>query len=221
MRRSLPSSLRDQIACHDFYLIQTNRALITEEHNCLNRLVQLIDGYGQKSQTMTLRQMKQSLKPSDLLLLPRRGTRSPWASKAGNVLSAILPELSCRIEKGTLIKHFETRLKAAPCYDRMTEELFNSKSLMDYFSNDPIQTKQLNSIKLDQLKEFNQQWGLALSKEELEHLMDFYLRTKSQPTDLELMAFAQLNSEHCRHKVFNSRLSFNDKRQTPSLFSSS
>jgi len=224
MKRCLPSSLKDQIVCHDLYLIQTNRALTTEEHNCLNQLVQLIDGYGQKSQTMTLMEMKQSLKPSDLLLLPRRGTRSPWASKAGNVLSAILPELSCRIEKGLLINSLEARsratarLKAAPCHDRMTEELFNSKTLSDYFNNEPIQTRQVNRIQLHQLEKFNHQWGLALSKEELQHLIDFYRKTKNQPTDLELMAFAQLNSEHCRHKVFNSNLSFNDKIKTPSLF---
>lgn len=201
-----------------------------EEKDCLKQLTQLLDGYGKPSKIMSLAEMAQSLQETDLLLLPRRGTRSPWASKAGDIFSAILPNLRCRVEKGVLISDSKApipeglvsipkRLASIPAYDRMTEELFNSDELPGYFDEEVVESGTVSSIAPDQLKRINREWGLALSHEELQDLADFYHKARRQTTDLELMAYAQLNSEHCRHKVFNSQLRFNGKAKADSLFS--
>lgn len=165
-------------------------------------------------------------------VLPRLGTRSAWSSKATDIANRCGMHDVLRIERG-IHYHFDnvpdstvdplSREKIeALLHDRMTEtvlDLTAQQSLIFEKSEpDPMVTLNLLESGIDALREHNQSMGLALSEDELLYLQDNYARMQRNPTDAELMMFAQANSEHCRHKIFNASWTIDGQPQPHSLF---
>ena len=156
------------------------------------------------------------------LAVPRPGTISPWSSKATDIVHNSGLKSVKRIERGAAYyvtggspKNY-TAL-AELLHDRMTEtvltDIESASSLFETAEPAP-----LNSIDLKTLKSANQNLGLALADDEIDYLYDAYSGLGRNPTDVELMMFAQVNSEHCRHKVFNADWQIDGKVQPKSLF---
>ena len=152
---------------------------------------------------------------------PRRGTHSPWSSKTQDILKDIFPSLKDwdggrLIERGYKyviagsVGDDVDKLKGLIC-DKMIQEILSEKELEKYFtdSHDDNDLRVVNMDDLAELQVANREWGLAISEDELEYLRDVYRKLGRPATDAELMLFAQLNSEHCRHKIFNAVISSN------------
>lgn len=167
-----------------------------------------------------------------LLVLPRAGSQSPWSSKATEILQLCGFEGLLRIERGVRVSvagiSVEQLITAAsashafPLYDRMTEQLvagdYPVSSIFTHAEPVPFERVGVSTAGRTALIEANQQLGLALSDDEIDYLVDFYQRTGRDPSDAELMMFAQINSEHCRHKIFNASWTLDGETQADSLF---
>lgn len=167
-----------------------------------------------------------------ILVLPRLGTISPWASRATDIVQHCgLSEIQ-RVERG-ITYYVETkngqaltsaeRLLLLPLiHDRMTESLFSdfqdAKKLFHTDSPAPLSTVDILQGGKAALNKSNIDMGLALSPDEVDYLFDNFTKIKRNPTDVELMMFAQANSEHCRHKIFNADWVIDGEAQTMSLF---
>ncbi|HKC31752.1 MAG TPA: phosphoribosylformylglycinamidine synthase, partial [Burkholderiales bacterium] len=152
------------------------------------------------------------------LVVPRLGTVSPWSSKATDIARNCGLSRVRRIERGTAYHVASSRPEiAALLHDRMTETVLKSfddaARLFEHVAPRPMQL-----IALPKLAEANVRLGLALSDDELEYLERAYRRLERDPTDVELTMFAQANSEHCRHKIFNADWIVDGERQPQSLF---
>src|SRR5690606_1217887 len=154
---------------------------------------------------------------------PRLGTLSPWASKATDLVrDAGLPVF--RVEHGTRYDiagwpdDFATReLLAAVLHDPMTQSLLESREAALALFEVPRQIA-LERIDPDQLEAANSRLGLALAEDEIAYLRERYAELQRSPSDVELMMFAQANSEHCRHKIFNASWTIDGIDQPMSLF---
>ncbi len=194
------------------------------------RLEQLLD-YGS-----TVAGDKEGKNSLVLRVFPRPGTVSPWASKASDIAhNCGLPAVR-RIERGIRYTLTPSRgllgsksidaaqlAKIADClHDRMTETVmdvsFDGSALFASLPGKPIQT--INVIDQGQaaLVEANRTLGLALSDDEVEYLETSFRQLGRNPTDVELMMFAQANSEHCRHKIFNAQWVIDGEKQSNTLF---
>lgn len=164
------------------------------------------------------------------LVLPRPGTISPWSSKATDIAQHCGLTAVERIERGIayyiqcaspLSAEDKARLKPL-LHDRMTEAVFASFSdaerLFQHFPPKPLNTVDVLGGGIDALRQANQSMGLALSADEIEYLAQNFQKMARNPTDVELMMFAQANSEHCRHKIFNADWIIDGKPQDKSLF---
>ncbi|HKT74158.1 MAG TPA: phosphoribosylformylglycinamidine synthase [Steroidobacteraceae bacterium] len=162
-----------------------------------------------------------------LLVVPRPGTISPWSSKATDIAHVCGLSVVIRIERGieyclqATAKLGPQRLQAlaAVLLDRMTESaLLDPAEAERLFGH--AKPRQLHQINLDraELERANRELGLALSADEIEYLLDSFRRLGRAPTDVELMMFAQANSEHCRHKIFNADWVIDGQRRGESLF---
>ncbi|HEX2139554.1 MAG TPA: phosphoribosylformylglycinamidine synthase, partial [Woeseiaceae bacterium] len=148
------------------------------------------------------------------LVLPRPGTISPWSSKATDIAHACGLGAVERIERGicyafhaaAALSPEEIATAGAVLVDRMTEALMMSAGqaagLFVTHEPRPLQTVSLRTAGKAALEKANAVLGLALSADEIDYLFDNYVRLERDPTDVELMMFAQANSEHCRHKIF-------------------
>ena len=157
---------------------------------------------------------------------PRSGTISPWASKTSEIIANVGIQGVNRIEKyvGYFIdNHISVaNLNLLSLFDRMTQEVFISPKDIPSIGSAP-KRKPLIHIDIskgakDSLIAANQDLGLALSRDEISYLDHFYSSCSRNPTDAELMMFAQANSEHCRHKIFNAAWIINSISQEESLF---
>jgi phosphoribosylformylglycinamidine synthase len=164
-----------------------------------------------------------------LLVVPRAGTISPWSSKATDIARVCGLTQVRRIERGIAYRVLaepalgERRLqRVAPVlFDRMTEEvLLDAAQAARLFEHAPPRPATRISLAGGRasLQEADQRLGLALSSDEMEYLLASFARLKRDPTDVELMMFAQANSEHCRHKIFNARWIIDGHPREESLF---
>ncbi|NYT77083.1 phosphoribosylformylglycinamidine synthase [Alcaligenaceae bacterium] len=194
------------------------------------RLQQLLD-YGVAGEAP-----KQTKNTLTLSVVPRLGTVSPWASKATDIAHNCGFSAVRRIERGIRYvvtpargllgaKTFdETQLAAiASClHDRMTETVvdqnFDGAALFASLPGKPLQTIDVLGRGQEALQEANRTLGLALSADEIEYLDSAFRQLGRNPTDVELMMFAQANSEHCRHKIFNAQWVIDGQAQTETLF---
>ena len=162
------------------------------------------------------------------LVTPRLGTISPWASKATNIAENCGLEGVERIERGMAVwlegalTDGQKQQWAALLHDRMTESVLTDiDAAAQLFHH--IQSETFSSVDVlgggkEALVKANTEMGLALSADEIDYLVENYQALNRNPTDVELMMFAQANSEHCRHKIFNADFILNGEKQPKSLF---
>ena len=153
------------------------------------------------------------------LVVPRLGTLSPWSSKATDIAHNCGLAAVRRIERGTAFTVDSTKPGiAALLHDRMTETVLTSfDDAAGLFQHVPA--RPLEKIPIGELAQANARLGLALSRDEIEYLEHAYRAIGRDPTDAELTMFAQANSEHCRHKIFNADWIVDGERKPQSLFS--
>jgi phosphoribosylformylglycinamidine synthase len=163
------------------------------------------------------------------IVSPRVGTISPWSSKATDIVHNCGLTQVVRIERaiawqvdGELTSEQLLSLQAL-VHDRMTESVLTSVlDLANLFSHQaakPYTTVPVLAQGRDALVQANRSMGLALSEDEIDYLLQaFTEQLKRDPVDAELMMFAQANSEHCRHKIFNANWTIDGEAQDNSLF---
>ncbi len=165
------------------------------------------------------------------LVVPRIGTISPWSSKATDVVHHCDLKSVRRVERGTAFRvavegmalaAHERAALAAHLHDRMTETVlgeFNEVELLfRRFDPKPLASVDVLVGGKAALESANRDLGLALVDDEIEYLAEYFTRMRRNPTDAELMMFAQANSEHCRHKIFNAEWVIDGRPQERSLF---
>ncbi|BCX81347.1 phosphoribosylformylglycinamidine synthase [Methylomarinovum caldicuralii] len=158
-------------------------------------------------------------------VLPRPGTISPWSSRATDILHTCGLTVVTRIERGVEYcldaDQPLAKPQLQPLYDRMTEVLLAEGEEAEIFSHRPpapLVTVPLLSEGRGALERANRELGLALSCDEIDYLVERFTELGRDPTDAELMMFAQANSEHCRHKIFNATWTIDGRPQDKSLF---
>jgi phosphoribosylformylglycinamidine synthase len=165
-----------------------------------------------------------------VLVVPRPGTISPWSSKATDIAKVCGLEAVRRIERGIAYRLGSrdvalagARLAAlAPLlHDRMTEaallEIGAAEALFGHEPARPLRRVSLAGGR-QSLVAANAELGLALSGDEIDYLLQAFGALGRDPTDVELMMFAQANSEHCRHKIFNAEWTIDGEARAKSLF---
>jgi phosphoribosylformylglycinamidine synthase len=177
------------------------------------------------------------LNPSGQLIvvMPRPGTVSPWASKATDiarncgiqvrrierVMHLHIAPSSGLFKKASLSAE-QLQSIAAIAHDRMTESVaFEAQAAEQLFADiasKPMEKVDVLGAGAAALAQANQQFGLALAEDEIAYLLDAFTQLGRNPTDVELMMFAQANSEHCRHKIFNAQFTIDGVPQDKSLF---
>ena len=164
-----------------------------------------------------------------IIVSPRFGTISPWASKATDIFNncEIAIDRVERLVVYTLIgENLPEKLPhdiEMMLYDRMTQSLFydlaKAQHLFDDHEPAPLNHVDVMGKGREALESANREFGFALSSQDIDYLMDAYVNVlKRNPTDVELMMFAQANSEHCRHKIFNAQWTIDGEVQPKSLF---
>jgi phosphoribosylformylglycinamidine synthase len=164
-----------------------------------------------------------SWQASNHLVLPRQGTISPWSTKATDIVHHCGLTDVTRVETGRVLTISGSgNFPAEDLLDRMTEAVYSSvedfNGLFDHHEPQPVKHIDIRSAGIEALQSLNKTMGLALSDEEINYLYNSYTELDQLPTDVELMMFAQANSEHCRHKIFNANWHINQQAQTHSLF---
>ena len=171
-----------------------------------------------------------------LLVMPRLGTVSPWASKATDIAHNCglslhrverLVEYRIGLKSGLLGKKAslsgeQLRAVADLLHDRMTENVSldrgQAQALFTELHPAPMEQVDVLGGGRSALERANADWGLALADDEIDYLVNAFNGLKRNPTDVELMMFAQANSEHCRHKIFNAQFTIDGVAQDKSLF---
>lgn len=164
----------------------------------------------------------------DLIVLPRLGTISPWSTKATDIIHNCDLSNVVRVEKavsysfGVDLTNKQLEKIIPTLHDRMTQsvltELPSAQQIFVQQSAKLLSSIDILSQGRTALEECNQQLGLALNDDEINYLLTRFSELKRNPTDVELMMFAQANSEHCRHKIFNADWIVDGKPQEKSLF---
>jgi len=204
-----------------WHFVEAERSLTPPEHATLERLLT----YGPHDSADADR-------GELLVVVPRPGTLSPWSSKATDIARNCGLAAVARVERGIGFR-VETRdgsplaaLDRAALlplvHDRMTEavlpRLEDAQALFAHFPPRPLTTIPLLAQGRAAIETANSALGLALAPDEIEYLDVSFRRMGRDPTDAELMMFAQANSEHCRHKIFNARWIVDGAPQDKSLF---
>ncbi len=165
-----------------------------------------------------------------LLVVPRFGTISPWSSKATDIAHNCGLQSVRRLERGVAyylkssaeLSAQERRVAAEILYDRMTEAVLSkmeeAEALFHHAQPKPVAHVNLLQDGREALMEANTNLGLALAEDEIDYLVENFTAMGRNPTDVELMMFAQANSEHCRHKIFNADWIIDGEEQDRSLF---
>ena len=162
------------------------------------------------------------------MITPRIGTISPWASKATDIAQNCGIAGVERIERGTAI-YLSGSLNAAErtkwanlLHDRMTESVLSdfqaAEKLFIAHQDQTFETVDILVGGRAALESANKSMGLALSPDEIDYLVENYQQLNRNPSDVELMMFAQANSEHCRHKIFNADFILNGENKKNRCF---
>jgi phosphoribosylformylglycinamidine synthase len=203
-------------AAEHWHFVETERALAPRETGVLERLLQ----YGELAPRGEGRM---------LLSVPRLGTISPWSSKATDIARRCGLESVRRVERG--IAWFLSGGNALDSdlhrvlglvHDRMTETVLASldeaDALFRHHQPKPLASVEVLARGRAALDDANAVLGLALAPDEIDYLLSHYRGIGRDPTDVELTMFAQANSEHCRHKIFNASWIIDGVPQTETLF---
>ncbi len=208
-----------------WYFVELNSILPEQQGALLDRLLGL-DG--------TACEPDGSAKMQRLLVVPRLGMISPWSSKATDIAQHCALPMVTRIERGVAY-YFKTRNGKALSeaernavlpllHDRMTESVVTdfdgvAEKIFTHGEPQPLSAVDILTGGNAALEAANREMGLALSADEIDYLVENFRKLKRNPTDVELMMFAQANSEHCRHKIFNADWVIDGEQQAMSLFS--
>jgi phosphoribosylformylglycinamidine synthase len=212
------------IAARHVHWVSSEAALLREQEDKVAALLRYGDPYsGPDDGTL-------------IIVAPRLGTVSPWASKATDIAHncglAIkrverVTEYRLTLKTGLLrggkpLTDDERRAAAELLHDRMTESVLLSREdavhLFDEQAAAPMQHVDVLAHGREALIAANTEFGLALSGEEVDYLVKAFTALERNPTDVELMMFAQANSEHCRHKIFNADFVIDGVAQERSMF---
>ncbi len=169
-----------------------------------------------------------------LLVLPRPGTISPWSTKATDIVHHCGLAPVQRLERGVAFHigtgnqpfsdfpESERHALLALIHDRMTEAVFDSpqdaEKLFRRFKPEPLAEVDIIGCGIAALSKADSEMGLALSLDEMDYFAEYFSGIGRNPTDVELMMFAQANSEHCRHKIFNANWIIDGSPREASLF---
>ncbi|TDN60844.1 phosphoribosylformylglycinamidine synthase [Scandinavium goeteborgense] len=200
------------------HFAELNAPLSEQEHDRLAQLLQ----YGPSLSSHT---------PAGKLLLvtPRPGTISPWSSKATDIAHNCGLDTIVRLERGvayyveaSTLSDAQWSQVAAELHDRMMETVFgalqDAENLFAHHQPTPVSSVDMLGQGRQALEEANQRLGLALAEDEIDYLFDAFTTLNRNPNDIELYMFAQANSEHCRHKIFNADWVIDGEVQPKSLF---
>jgi phosphoribosylformylglycinamidine synthase len=172
----------------------------------------------------------QAMSDNLVLVIPRIGTISPWSSKATDIAHNCGLQQVKRIERGTAfyltastpLLAEEYAQASAILHDRMVEQTLTSldqaQGLFVQTQPAPLERVDILHGGREALVSANINLGMALADDEIDYLVDAFVELGRNPTDVELMMFAQANSEHCRHKIFNASWSIDGEDQSLSLF---
>ena len=197
------------------HIVDLGESLSDGERRVLDRLLQ----YGPRTEA-------HGLSGPRLLVVPRIGTISPWSSKATDVAHNCGLGKVRRIERGiwyTVAGEVTSpRDLRAAISDRMTESVLESEEaaarLFHRATPQPMATIDVLAGGRQAIETANAAMGLALAADEIDYLVENFEALGRNPTDVELMMFAQANSEHCRHKIFNADFIIDGEKQPKSLF---
>ncbi|GGF51961.1 phosphoribosylformylglycinamidine synthase [Alteromonas lipolytica] len=201
------------------HLVDCDNSLTEEQLSVLDKLLT----YGPK-------QAQEAATGECFFVTPRPGTISPWSSKATNIAhNCGLTDIS-RVERGCAyyvaaaeaLTEEQRNAIAAALHDRMTESVFAAPEAASVLF-DKHQPRVFTSVDIlgegkAALVSANQTLGLALADDEIDYLYDNFVKLGRNPNDIELYMFAQANSEHCRHKIFNADWTIDGEVQPKSLF---
>jgi phosphoribosylformylglycinamidine synthase len=213
---ALRPGLRVRHAEH-WHFVEIDRELTADDRRTLDRLL----AYGEPAPA------EPGAGGESVLVTPRLGTISPWSSKATDIARQCSLAAVRRIERGTLYlveapSGVPLALAFPVLHDRMTEtvlaSLAEADALFRHFAPRPLAVVDLVGRGRAALDEANVAMGLALSPDEIEYLADHFERLGRNPTDVELTMFAQANSEHCRHKIFNASWVIDGEPRRETLF---
>jgi len=207
------------LAARYVHFVETDRPLSEKELDALGRIL----AYGSVLSGET------GSSADVFLVVPRLGTISPWSSKATDIARRCGLDAVMRVERG-----IEYRIRAPHdptakrheavkplLYDRMVQTLLDPGQEALLFQHEKPRPQGYIPFTTEgkwALIRANRELGLALSDEELDYLAESYVGLRRNPTDVELMMFAQANSEHCRHKIFNAAWIVDGELQDRSLF---
>ncbi len=212
------------IAARFVHLVATDAAPTPAERERLAALLSYGDAYAGPAEGPAI------------IVTPRLGTVSPWASKATDIARncglAIrrverVTEYRLALKSGLLggtpeLSAQQLQQIAALLHDRMTEsvvpDLAGAAALFTELPAAPMEFVDVLGGGRAALEAANAQWGLALADDEIDYLVNAFKGLARNPTDVELMMFAQANSEHCRHKIFNAQFTIDGQAQDKSLF---
>jgi len=161
------------------------------------------------------------------VVVPRIGTISPWSSKATDIAGLCGLTGLLRLERGVAyhiagVAHDQHAAAAALLFDRMTESVLSDvdqlQQLFAHHAPKPLVTIDVLGGGRVALEVANRELGLALADDEIDYLLENFRQLERNPSDAELMMFAQANSEHCRHKIFNADWVIDGVKQERSLF---
>ena len=213
--------------CQFIHFIHSRNQLNSNEIKQLNTILLVSEQDSTSPETNT--------SSSFILVTPRSGTISPWSSKATDILHNCGMDNILRIERGiswtvsgdSEINQTNIDLIKPLLHDRMTESVMDdinqAEVLFQTSDAAPLKTIELltpenEDLGREALEKANIEMGLALSVSEIDYLLDNFKDIGRNPTDVELMMFAQANSEHCRHKIFNCAWTINGEKKDYSLF---
>jgi len=215
---TLINSSIKMITAHYVHFIDVDKNLTAIERETLNTLLD----YGEEQQHLPIQVLQ-------FISIPRAGTISPWSTKATEIIHRCGLSVIKRVERGVIYRletevalsvNSKKKVKAL-LHDRMTQMIVENESTLDLFAtHSPKPLKIIDVLKQGShaLADINRELGLALSNDEIDYLTTAFKTLERNPTDVELMMFAQANSEHCRHKIFNAEWTIDGIKQATSLF---
>jgi phosphoribosylformylglycinamidine synthase len=210
------------------HLAELSRELDPREHQVLEKLLTYGPAHLGSGANARLAESAQD-NTALFLVVPRPGTISPWSSKATDIARICGLQQVTRLERGTLYSvqsaielKSEHRQALLPLlHDRMTQAVFQTLAeaacLFDHLSPAPLAHIDVLGKGSGALVDANRDLGMALADDEIEYLVDSFVNLGRNPTDVELMMFAQANSEHCRHKTFGASWTIDGEDQDRSL----
>jgi phosphoribosylformylglycinamidine synthase len=202
------------------HFVDTADTLTSDEQTVLAQLLQ----YGPRDEADSGHNVGELF-----LVIPRAGTISPWSSKSTDIAHNAGLEKVQRIERGIAyyvtgapFSEAQTQAIAACLHDRMVEGVWRDLGAAEglFSHHDPESQTSVDILGggREALAAANSELGLALADDEIDYLVHSFQTLGRNPVDVELMMFAQANSEHCRHKIFNASWTLDGEEQTLSLF---